>query len=1002
LGMLTYITMPRAKDPEINFNWVNILTVFPGAAAVDMERRVTDPLEDVLRSTIKDIKFALSSSRDGISNILIRFNRLDADVFDNRLIDVRREVQNTYTSQLPDAAEDPVIYDINTSNAFPTAMIIVTGPGNDENLWRQVRNIRKDMERISGVERVDAVGLPDPELHVTFIPERLEGLGITPVDIADTIRVYFSDVSAGDLETPDGQWIVRLQGTSGDPSVLRDFPVMTANGVVPLGAVAELSRQREEYAQVVRYLGRPAVVLTAIKQADANVIELIDRLSLYIEERNRLSDATGVQLVLADDQTVSTREALTLMQRNASIGLALVLFVTWMFLGTRIALLTSIGIPFTLSGTFLVLNSIGFTINNTVLLGVVISLGMIVDDAVVVVESIYQRLQQGLVGMTAIIESLREVFAPVTTSVLTTVAAFLPLVLLPGILGDFMRVVPLVVTFALLISLVEAYWMLPAHVLAFKVNFANPGKIQKKRVAGTHWIRLHYTRLLLKALRYPSRTLCIILFVIGLAAITLLSGKIKFNFFATEPIRLFYVNVEMPASTSLQDTSKMLVRIEKQGLTALREGELRASLTYAGQQFTETEPLFADTIGQIMFSLNPQKRNGRHVFEIAEQVRQRVQDIPGPINITLLEIRDGPPTRRAVSVKVKGDDYAVINAATSDLRQFLESNPLYRNVAIDYRPGNPELVLRMDGEAIQRAGINPAIIGRVMQSYVDGQVVTDFQDEGEEVKVRVLSRKDGGADIDSLMRQTLSLPDGQSVTLGELLIAEPGLGQRNIQHYNFRRTITLESDIDKDQTDTIKANDLIKEKWLELQADYPSITLDFTGELDDLQESLDSIWLFFLLGVGIIYIILGTQFRSYWQPFMIIATVPLAFTGVTLGLLVTGNPLSLYTMYGVVALAGISVNAAIVLISAANQRMQRGMSLLHATVYAGRRRVIPILITSLTTIAGLFSLAAGIAGQSLIWGPVATAIVWGLAFSTMLTLIVVPLLYHSFMGLREE
>ena len=264
--------------------------------------------------------------------------------------------------------------------------------------------------------------------------------------------------------------------------------------------------------------------------------------------------------------------------------------------------------------------------------------------------------------------------------------------------------------------------------------------------------------------------------------------------------------------------------------------------------------------------------------------------------------------------------------------------------------------------------------------------------------VRVVSKKTEDTNIENLLRQTLSLPDGRSIALSELLVATPGRGQQNIRHYNFRRTITLESDIDEERIDTIAANKMIQDKWVDLQNTYPSISLDFSGELDDIQESLDAFGILFALGLGLIYIILGTQFGSYFQPWMILlGTVPLAITGVVLGLLVTGNPLSLYTLYGVVALAGISVNAAIVMISAANQRLEIGMSLLHATVYAARRRVIPILITSLTTIAGLFSLAAGIAGKSLIWGPVATAIVWGLAFSTVLTLFVIPLMYRTFM-----
>ena len=437
LGVLAYLQMPRAQDPELNFNWVNIVTFFPGAAAIDVEKRVTSPIEDALRRSVRDIKFVNSTSRENISNILVRFNKIDDEVFDKRMIDLRREVQNTYIDELPDDAEDPVVYEISTSNAFPSAMVVVTGAGDDENLRRQTRFIKKDMERIKGVDRVDDIGMTDPELQVAFFSDRLEGLGLTPADISDTIRAYFRDISAGDLETSDGNWIVRLQGTSPDPSAMRDFPIVTASGVVPLGTIAELSRTREEPNQVVTYKGKPATLLAVTKNPDANVLKLVDILNEYLDNRNRFKDVTGIELILADDQTVSTREALSIMKNNALIGLVLVLLVTWVFLGTRISILTTIGIPFTLCGTFLVISASGFTLNNTVLLAVVIVLGMIVDDAVVVVEAVYYRLQRGAQAMAAIIDSFKEVFAPVTTSVMTTIAAFLPLVLLPGILGEF-------------------------------------------------------------------------------------------------------------------------------------------------------------------------------------------------------------------------------------------------------------------------------------------------------------------------------------------------------------------------------------------------------------------------------------------------------------------------------------------------------------------------------------------------------------------------------------
>ena len=1002
LGVSSYLQMPRAKDPEINFNWISIITFFPGASAEDVEKRITDPIEDDLQSSIKDIKFVSSTSREGISNILVRFNQISKDEFDSHLTDLRREVQNTYSSELPEESEDPVVYEITTSNAFPSATVVITSAGDDENLRRQVRNIKKDLERIKGVDRVNELGLADPELHITFIPERLEGLGITPGDLSDTVRAYFRDVSAGDIKTDDGQWIVRIKGTDTDPGSLASYPVTTARGIVPLGQLVELTRATEEATEVVRFNGEPAALMAVTKQANTNVLKLVDDIRAYIDERNQYRTNTGINIFLVDDQTVSTRNALSLMQTNAIIGLIMVLLVTWAFLGSRIAMLTSIGIPFTLAGTFLILNTIDISLNNTVLLGVVIALGMLVDDAVVVVESIYQRLRQGMAPMRAAIDALEEVFAPVTTSVMTTMAAFLPLMLMPGILGDFMRVIPMVVTLALAVSLLEAYWMLPAHVIAVDIDLTKPSNVQKRREQFTHWIRYSYIKLLLKALRYPVLSISAVLIVFSLAASAVYFEKIRYNFFEGDELRLFYINVEMPRGATLDDTSEMLTKIQTRALEEIRPHELRSSVTYSGQQFTETEPLFGSTVGQIMVSFMPDEKGSRSIDEIANAVKAAVINFEGTVNVSLLRMKDGPPTSRPINVKIRGDKIAEIKAAAKSLTSFLQSEPLFSNVLLDDRPGNPELVLRYDGEAIQRAGILPSVVSRSIQSFVDGEIVTDFQDQGEKVKVRVQAKQDDWGDIDNLLRQTIALPDGRSIAIEELVQAERGLGINNIRHYNFRKTITLEADIDEDKIDPIQANELIAEEWKKLQRDHPTIDLDFTGILSDIRTSLDSLLILFLFGVGVMYIILGSQFRSYYQPFMILISIPLAFTGVVLGLLVTGNPLSLYTLYGVVALAGISVNAAIVLISAANARLENGMSLLHATVYASRRRVIPVLITSLTTIAGLFSLATGLAGTSPIWGAVATAIVWGLAFSTVLTLFVIPMLYQIFMKFSDR
>lgn len=996
VGGLTYSQLPREQDPTINFNWIDITTVMPGASAGDIARQITEVLEDAV-ANVADIRFISSTSREGVSNVLVRFEDISETTFDKRINDLRRELQSK-ENELPAAAASPRITELTTSNAFPTANLVVTGPADDENLRRQADAVREDLSRIKGVDRVLPLGLHEPELKVLFDPARLEELGLAPVDLAETVSGYYRDVAAGTVQIDRRDWLVRLDGADSDPAYLAGLPVITARGEVALGTLAAVERGREKPESLVRYQGRPAVMLAVTKKADTNLLDLVARLRTYIDERNAFAGQTGVQLVLADDQTEVTRNALAIMQNNALVGLALVLVVTWLFLGTTISVLTCIGIPFILAGTFWLLGALGMTLNVPVLLGVVIALGMLVDDAVVVVEAIFYRLQRGMTTLPATLAALREVFAPVTTSVLTTMAAFLPLMLLPGILGKFMFVVPLVVTTALAISLIEAYWMLPAHIAAARVRFNAESRIHRWRVRLIHAVRIKYTRVLINVLRRPILALTGVLLMFIAATGALAGGWVKMDFFASDTLRIFYINIDMPVGTPLADTLALTQTVEARVRTQLQPEEVRAVVSYSGRAFTETQELFGSRYGQIMISLNPRAPGLREADEVMAAVRPLLTGIVGPERVALQRMSGGPPTSTPINVKVRGEEIAALRAAVTDLKARLALNPAIRDVVDDDSPGPMELKLRVDQDAARRAGLNPALIAQNLALLVDGLIITSLQERGETVEVRVQAQNSALRSLDELLRRSLPLADGGRIPLTELVEQDTQPSEGSIRHYNFRRTITIQADIDRAQTDTVQANNYLREQWAQLQAQYPGVSLDFSGELDDIQESLDAISGLFLFGLGLIYLILGTQFRSYFQPLMILTTVPMAFTGVVLGLLVSNNPLSLYTLYGVVALAGIAVNSAIVLIAAANDRLEQGMSLLHATLYAARRRVVPILITSLTTIAGLFSLATGLAGSSLIWGPVAIAIVWGLGFSTVLTLLMVPLLYRLSMG----
>ncbi|MEO5344205.1 MAG: efflux RND transporter permease subunit, partial [Gammaproteobacteria bacterium SHHR-1] len=561
MGSFSYLNLPRQQDPSINFNWIIITTVLPGAGALDVEQKVTDPLEDAIRR-VRDIKFTSSNSRENISSILVRFQDMGERQFDKRIADLRREIQNA-ESELPSQAEDPLILEITSANAFPSALIAVSGAANDETLRQQARNIEKDIERLSGVDRVDPVGLAEPELQVDFDPEALERHGLSPSQVADSVAAFFQDLAAGSRQLGQQSWLVRLLGTSADPAELARRPILGLGQEIPLGRVAQVQRGRELPSTLALHEGRPAVTLAVMKQENANMLQLVERLKDYMAGRNRLEAQTGVRLTLINDQTTTTRESIQLMQNNALIGLLLVLLVCWAFLGARIALLTAMGIPFILAGTFWILAALGETLNVTVLLAVVIVLGMLVDDAVVVVESIYYRLQRGSQTLAACLDSLSEVGRPVLAAVLTTIAAFLPLMLLPGILGQFMQVIPMVVSLALAVSLVEAFWMLPTHILALKVGFARPSRAHRLRQRLTHRIQIRYLHLLIRALRWPRLALGAGLGMFLLALAGLSAGLVRMDFFASDSMRLFYVNIEMPAETPLQATLAKVGEVER-------------------------------------------------------------------------------------------------------------------------------------------------------------------------------------------------------------------------------------------------------------------------------------------------------------------------------------------------------------------------------------------------------------------------------------------------------
>jgi multidrug efflux pump subunit AcrB len=999
------MSMPREQDPEINFNFVSINAVLPGATAADVESLVTGPLEDALRN-VRDIKFVSSTSRENSSVILIRFRELSERDFDKRVADLRREIQSKTNDELPDDVEDPNIVEITSSNGFPTATVVAIGQANDEQLRRQGKLIKEELERLTGVDQVNAFGFDEPELHVEVDPRALAARGLSAVDVADQLRAAYRDVSAGKVNVGNDAWLLRVSGKTADPETLAQFllsPPGDSQLKIRLDSVAKVRRGRKESIQLVSFNGMPAISMAVNKVSFTNTLDLVDRVNAYIEQKNAALEGTGISLVLSDDQTVPTRKAISVMQTNAILGLILVLAVCWLFLGLRIASFVTMGIAFSIAGTFWILNMAGHTLNVSVLLGVVIVLGMLVDDAVVVVESLYYRLQRGQEAISAALDALREVVRPVTSAVFTTISAFLPLMLLPGILGDFMLVVPLVVTIGLLVSLIEAYWILPSHVIGISKNApVKTDPLKHWRGRWTHNVRVSYTKALAYVFRRPKRFFTIGVLAFALSGMAFATGAIRVNFFTMDPIRMFYVNVDMPPRAPLEETLAQTIRVEDRIRPLIPEYEVRAITSMSGIKFTDAEILYGDNYGQIQVSLNPKERDSRTVSEIVDSVREAVLQTPGEANITFFELSGGPPVTSDIEVRVRGDDADELRAGAELLKNIVGGIEGAENIVDDDVPGRYELTLDLDYRAIREAGLSPGTVARMLRLHVDGEIIAFTRDQGEKLELRVKGPERRLSDIDAVLDDPILLPGGGTTTFAALTTQSVSQNSGTIKHYNYRRSIKVQGDLTETSPNTIAAVNYIREEWAKVSSLHPNIVIDFSGPFEDIQESLDAMGILFLFGIGLIYLILATQFRSYFQPMLIIVSVPMAFTGVSFGLFVTQQPLSLFTLYGIVALTGIAVNAAIVLIDATNARIASGMRPLHAVIYAARRRVIPILMTTLTTIAGLFSLATGLGGKSLLWGPVAASMVFGLFVATTMTLFLVPVLFRLFMRMRDH
>jgi multidrug efflux pump subunit AcrB len=883
--------------------------------------------------------------------------------------------------------------------------VVVSGDVSEEKLRQAARDVRDDLADHPEISRVFLSGVRDREIWVEVEPRRLEEYGLTFEEVGRAVARSNLDLPGGQIESSLGNVGVRTMGETSRAEELAELVVRARpdGRAVRLKDLGDVRATFEDRVVRGRYMGNPAVMVTVFKTSDEDALLISDVVHEYVaEDPERLGGA--VSLSTSTDLARFIRQRLDLMVRNARLGLILVLIVLALFLDLRVAFWVAVGLPVSFLGTFILMNAFGATINLISMLGLIVVLGLIVDDAIVIGENVFSKLRAGLPPRRAAIEGAQEMARPVVAAVLTTVVAFLPLGLIEGRIGSIMSVFPIVVVSALSVSLVEALLILPAHLGHLKAGrkprFPRLAEFSERmRLVRRSVLERLLPDVLETVLRFVLRwRYASVAMALGLAiavAGLVTSKTVPFVLLQRTDAETVVVDIEMSAGTPEGRTLEVIREVEE---IALSIEEVDTAFSVLGMSFSDRglqAPTDPATIGQITLEMMPadvrEEKGLRKSTEVVTEIRQRTAEIAGATRIAV-EARGGGPGGADVMIRVRGDDLDAVGQAVTYIRDELARCAGVFQIEDDLQAGKLEARMRLR-ESARSLGLSTRDVALPLRHALYGFEVQDLQEEDEEITVRVLLPEEARRRLSDLSRLRIATPAGGRVPLEEVASFVTTRGYSSLSRVDGKRAVTV-----KAQVDDAIAN--VKELTEELQAElakigepFPGISISFEGRQKDTRESLGSLGYLFPSALVLIFVIIAVLFRSYVQPVVVMATIPFGMIGAILGHLVMGYPFTILSTIGAVALTGILVNDSLILVDLINRKRRDGTSLLDAIIQGSRERMRPILLTSITTIAGLSPLMLETSFQAQFLIPMAVSIVFGLALATVLTLILLPTIY---------
>jgi multidrug efflux pump len=984
-GGISLWKMPTELNPKVDFNWVFVTVFYPGASPTETENLIVDKIEAEIQD-VDDITEIQSTAGEGFGFVMVKFDDMSQSEFREHYTDLKSEIDKV---EFPEDAEDPLLQSFSSGDFLPVITINMSYTIPEDNAQKIADELEDELIDLSGVSKVQVAGLAQREIWVEVDPVKMNTLNITFDQIVMALKVRNLNVPGGNIAFGKTEYLIRSVGEYQSIDEIKNTVIKTTvNGdFVKIKDVAEVNDRREEMPILSRLNGETSITFSISKNSDANSIDVIDEIKNMLETfKTNIPD--GVEFGYTNDNSVYILRVINVLRDNAIIGMILIVVLLYFFLGKGNALLASLGIPISFFITFILMQLTGQSLNGNTLFALVMVLGIIVDDAIIVLENCHRYRLMGFNSIEAAIKGTSEVVSPIISSIGTNIAAFLPLMLLPGIMGKFMRIIPIVFSLALLASMFEAFFLLPSHYADWTVRSKTHKKGEKRFFVA---LRKWYGHLLIKFLRKRYWLLggLIVVLLFSLSLIPIIGVEM----YGKEDFDQFRVLVKFPEGTSLEETDRIMKKFEAEALK-LPKSAMQDVIANIGLYQGNDEWVTRKNVAQIVVQLLPLEERDQSTSELMNILRKNIQNISGPLSVQFEEISGGPPVGREISVKVEGKYFDEIKAAAVALQDSIKKIPGTLDVTDDFPPGKQEIRILVDEDKAALYGFNTQYVALSVRYAFDGVEATEYRDGDEEIEVIVKYNKGNRSSVDDVLNLNITNSFGQTVALRDMVKFEITPGPTEINRYDQKRTIMVVGDIDETVASLDGVNLKMQELFPKIEANFPGVHFKIGGQFEEFMDIFQDITALFVLALILIFLILGTQFNSYTQPLIILTTVPFALIGAMLGLIISNNPFSIVSLFGFVALAGIVVNDAIVMIHFINERRSKdGISKFRfwrSIVNSGRLRLRPIILTSLTTISGLIPMAFGLGGSSKFWSPLANVILFGMLVSTILTLFVIP------------